>query len=202
VGLVRIEDFEVPQEADTFHVDVLDAVGGLAQPLNLSLVAAAARCLDPGETYVEVGSFKGASLIAASRAWEGDVVSIDNFSMGEGSRELLQSNLERFGGHAEIIEGDAFELIRGGALAGRKVGVYYYDAAHGYEAQIEGLRIVEPYLASPALLMVDDSDWERVDSAIADYLKAQPRARELVRIGGKDRGRPEWWEGVSVLAWT
>ena len=50
--------------------------------------------------------------------------------------------------------------------------------------------------------MVDDSDWERVDRAIADYLKAQPRARELVRVDGKDRGHPEWWEGVSVLAWT
>jgi len=199
---VRLDDFVVPQEADAFHVEVLDAVGGLAQPLNLSLVAAAARCLDPGETYVEVGSFKGASLIAASRAWEGDVVSIDNFSMGEGSRELLEENLRRFGGHSEIIEGDAFELIRGGALAGRKVGVYYYDAAHDYEAQLEALRIIEPYLASPALVMVDDSDWERVDRAIADYLAQQPRVRELVRIEGNDRGHPEWWEGVSVLAWT
>jgi protein O-GlcNAc transferase len=202
VGIVKLDDFEVPREAEPFHAEVLAAVGGLAQPNNLALVAAAARCLDPGETYVEVGSFKGASLIAASRAWAGDVVSIDDFSLGEGSRELLQSNLDRFGGHAEIIEGDAFELIRGGALAGRKVGVYYYDAAHDYEAQVEGLRIVEPYLASPALLIVDDSDWERVDRAIADYLATQPRARELVRIEGKDRGHPEWWEGVSVLAWT
>jgi len=199
---VRLDDFAVPESADAFSVELLDAVGGLAQPNNLALVAAAARCLDPGETYVEVGSFKGASLIAASRAWDGDVVSIDDFSMGEGSRELLEENLRRFGGHAEIIAGDAFELIRGGALAGRKVGVYYYDAAHDYEAQLEALRIIEPYLASPALVMVDDSDWERVDRAIADYLKAQPRARELVRVDGKDRGHPEWWEGVSVLAWT
>ena len=199
---MRLDDFAVPESADAFSVELLDAVGGLAQPNNLALVAAAARCLDPGETYVEVGSFKGASLIAASRAWDGDVVSIDDFSMGEGSRELLEENLRRFGGHAEIIAGDAFELIRGGALAGRKVGVYYYDAAHDYEAQLEALRIIEPYLASPALVMVDDSDWERVDRAIADYLKAQPRARELVRVDGKDRGHPEWWEGVSVLAWT
>jgi protein O-GlcNAc transferase len=199
---VRLDEFEVPRDADPFYAELLEAVGGLAQPNNLALVAAAARCLDPGETYVEVGSFKGASLIAASRAWRGDVVAIDNFSMSEGSRELLEENLRRFGGHAEIVEGDAFELIRAGALAGRKVGVYYYDAAHDYEAQFEALRIIEPYLTSPALVIVDDSDWERVDRAIADYLKLQPRARELVRIAGKDRGRPEWWEGVSVLAWS
>jgi protein O-GlcNAc transferase len=202
LGLVRLDDFVVPEAAEPFYAELLDAVGGLAKPNNLALVAAAARCLDPGETYVEVGSFKGASLIAASRAWPADVVAIDDFSFGEGSRELLEANLHRYGGHAEIIEGDAFELIRSGALAGRRVGVYYYDAAHEYEAQLEALRIIEPYLTSPALLIVDDSDWERVDRAIADYLKLQPRARELVRIAGKDRGRPEWWEGASVLAWS
>ena len=122
--------------------------------------------------------------------------------MGEGSRERLEQNLARFGGHAEILEGDAFELLRGGALEGRRVGVYYYDAAHDYESQLEGLRLIEPYLAERALLIVDDSDWERVDRAIADYLAEQPRARELARLGGKDRGHPEWWEGVSIIAWS
>jgi predicted O-methyltransferase YrrM len=200
--VVRVEDFAVPREAYPFHAEVLEAVGGLAQPLNLALVAAAAACLEPGESYVEVGSFKGASLIAASRAWDGDVVAIDDFSMGEGSRELLERNLEQFGGHAEILEGDAFELLRGGALAGRRVGVYYYDAAHDYESQVEGLRLIEPYLAERALLIVDDSDWERVERAIADYVAAQPRVRELVRIEGKERGHPEWWEGVTILAWS
>jgi predicted O-methyltransferase YrrM len=198
---MRIDDFEVPQDADPFYAEVLDGVGGLAKPNNLALVAAAASRLEPGESYVEVGSFKGASLIAASRAWDGDVIAIDDFSMGEGSRERLEKNLERFGGHAEILEGDAFELLRSGALAGRRVGVYYYDAAHDYESQLEGLRLIEPYLADEALLIVDDSDWERVERAIADYLAEQPRASVLARIGGKDEGHPEWWEGVTVLAW-
>src|SRR2546428_891484 len=99
--------------------------------------------------------------------------------MGEGSREQLERNLQRFGGHATILERDAFELLRNGALEGRRVGVYYYDAAHDYESQLEGLRLVEPYLADRALLIVDDSDWERVQRAIADYLAEQPRAREL-----------------------
>ena len=198
---MRVEDFEVPQEADPFYPEMLDEVGGLAKPNNLALVAAAASRLEPGESYVEIGSFKGASLIAASRAWDGDVVAIDDFSMGEGSRERLEQNLARFGGHAEILEGDAFELLRGGALEGRRVGVYYYDAAHDYESQLEGLRLIEPYLAERALLIVDDSDWERVDRALTDYLAKQPRARRLLAIDGKDRGQPWWWEGMQVLVW-
>jgi len=129
-----------------------------------------------------------------------DFVGIDDFSMGEGSRELLDENLGRYGlaGH-ELLEGDAFELLRGGALAGRRVGVYYYDAAHDYESQLEGLRLAEPHLVPGALMIVDDTDWERVDRALRDYLAGQPRARLLVQVNGKDRGQAWWWEGMQVL---
>ncbi len=123
-------------------------------------------------------------------------------SLPAASREQLGANLARFGAEdATILEGDAFELLQGGALAGRRVGVYYYDGAHAYEAQLDGLRLVEPHLADGALLVVDDADWEDVARATADYLAAQPRARLLLEIPGESRGHPQWWEGVRVLAW-
>src|SRR5439155_7982058 len=133
---------------------------GVAKPNNLALIAAATSALDDGESYVEAGSYEGASLIAASHGKRGDFVGIDDFSMGEGGRELLAANLEVFGcTHAKVVEGDVFEILRSGALDGRKVGVYYYDAGHGFEQQLEGLRLIEPYLADEALLIVDDTDW-------------------------------------------
>ena len=36
-------------------------------------------------------------------------------------------------------------------------------------------------------------------STVDDYLADQPRATELLGIDGKDRGHPEWWEGMRVL---
>jgi len=111
-------------------------------------------------------------------------------------------NLRRHGlsGHA-ILEGDAFELLRRGALGGRRVGVYYYDAAHDYRSQLDALRLVEPHLVEGALLIVDDTDWKQVRRAVRDYRRSQPRARLLVELAGKDRGQPWWWEGVQVLRW-
>jgi protein O-GlcNAc transferase len=79
--------------------------------------------------------------------------------------------------------------------------VYYYDAAHDYRSQVRGLRMIEPYLADEALLIVDDTDWDQVARAVRDYLAAQPRAKLLVTLGGKDRGQPWWWEGVQILRW-
>jgi hypothetical protein len=34
-----------------------------------------------------------------------------------------------------------------------------------------------------------------------DYLAEQPRASRVLTIDGKDRGFPQWWEGMQVLRW-
>ena len=190
-----------PRERRFAHV--LEAVPGLACENNLALLNLASSLLEEGESYVEVGTYRGTSLIAAMLGNEGDFVAVDDFSFRDGSREQLEANLDRFGlaGRATVLEGNAFELLRDGALGDRRVGVYYYDAAHSYEAQLDGLRLVEPHLAGRALVIVDDTDWEQVGRATRDYLAEQPRARLLVEVGGKERGLPHWWEGMQVLAW-
>jgi predicted O-methyltransferase YrrM len=200
----RFDDFprsEAPR--DLRFAEILDAVPGLARANNLALLNAAASCLEAREAYVEVGTYRGTSLIAAMADNDAEFVAIDDWSLGDGSREQLDRNLDRFGfaGRPEIIEGDAFETLRSGRLAGRAVGVYYYDNGHEYEQQLEGLRLIEPYLVTPALVIVDDTDWERVERAVEDYLAQQPRAIEILRIDGKDRGSPHWWEGMRVLRW-
>jgi predicted O-methyltransferase YrrM len=193
---------ELPR--DVRFAEILEAVSGLARANNLALLNVAARCLDPGESYVEVGTYHGTSLIAALLENDGDYVALDNWSLGDGSREQLERNLTRFGlaGRPTLIEGDAFEMLRSGALDGRRVGVYYYDNGHEYEQQLDGMRLIEPHLVDDALVIVDDTDWERVEHAVDDYLEQQPQATEVLRIDGKDRGHPEWWEGMRVLRWA
>lgn len=191
------------QPRDPRYGELLEEVPGLARPNNLALIGLAASHLGPGESYVEVGTLRGTSLIAALLGGEGDFVAIDSFQMSGGSRPQVEENLARYGfaGRATVVEGDAFELLRGGALQGRRVGVYYYDASHSYEAQLDALRLAEPHLADEALLIVDDSDWDQVARATRDYLAGQPKARLLFDLGGKKHGHPEWWDGVHVLAW-
>ena len=178
---------------------ILDDVPGLAKANNLALLNVAARCVPEGEHYAEVGTYRGTSLIAAQQDNAGSFVALDNWSMGDGNPDQLRTNLARYGLDATVLDGDAFETLRRGIPS--PVGVYYYDNGHEYEQQLDGMRLVEPYLASPALVIVDDTDWERVERAVDDYLAGQPRAQELFRVDGKDRGQPEWWEGMRVLRW-
>ncbi len=87
---------------------ILEDVEGLAQPNNLALLNVAARCLAPGEHYVEIGTYHGTSLISAMQGNDGQFVAIDNWSLGDGSNQQLVSNLDRYGLHATIVDGDAF----------------------------------------------------------------------------------------------
>ena len=106
---------------DRRFAPILADVGGLARENNLALLNLAASLLGDGESYVEVGSFKGLSLIAAMLGNAGDFVGIDNFSLDDGNRALLEANLRRYGlaGHT-ILEGDAFALLR--ARRARRTG--------------------------------------------------------------------------------
>jgi protein O-GlcNAc transferase len=206
------EDFprsEIPRERR--FDDVIDGIPNLATENVLALLNFAASLLGPGESYVEVGSFYGASLIGAMRGNTGDFVAIDRFSfdvsevrgrpLPKASRAGLEESLARFGAdRATIFEGDAFEVIEGGALGDRRVGVYYWDGPHDYDGQLRGMRAIEPWLAPEALIVVDDYDWEAVAQATHDYVSTEPRSELLVEIGGEAADQVWWWDGVAVVA--
>lgn len=182
---------------------IVNEVENLAKENNLALLNLAASCLGEGEAYVEVGVFHGASLVAAMLGNEHRrFVGIDSFEFRDATLDEVERNLSAFGPpRPDLLVGDVFELVPAGALNGVRSGVWYYDALHTYEAQLEGLRIAEEWLAPGALLIVDDTDWEQVERAMDDYLAEQPRARRILTIDGKNRGSPQWWEGMQVLVW-
>ena len=188
---------------DRRFAPIAEEVENLARENNLALLNLAARCLGAGEAYVEVGVFHGASLIAAMLGNEGKrFVGTDSFEVRDASLEKVEANLARYGLELpEIVVGDAFDLVPAGALEDVVIGVWYYDASHSYEAQLEGLRIAERHLAPGALVIVDDTDWDDVDRAMDDYVASQTRARRVLTIDGKSRGAPQWWEGMQVLVW-
>ena len=178
-------------------------VESLAKENNLALLNLAASCLDEGEAYVEVGVFHGASLAAAMLGNEDRrFVGIDSFEFRDATLDAVERNLAAFRlPRPELHVGDVFELVPGGALDDVRAGVWYYDAVHTYDAQLDGLRVAEPMLAPGALVIVDDTDWMEVERALDDYLSEQPRVRRILTIDGKDRGFPQWWEGMQVLVW-
>ncbi len=199
------EDFPHSEHPrDRRFAPIVERVENLAKENNLALLNLAAACLESDEAYVEVGVFHGASLVAAMLGNENRrFVGIDSFDFRDATVEKVEQNLSHFGlARPELLVGEVFELVPAGALGDTRVGVWYYDALHTYEAQLTGLQLAEPWLAPGALLIVDDTDWEQVERAMDAYLAEQPRARRILSVDGKDRGLPQWWEGMQVLVWN
>jgi predicted O-methyltransferase YrrM len=193
--------------------DIIATVPNLSTENNLALLNLAASFLEPAESYVEVGSFLGASLIGAMRGNEDkDFVAIDRFEstaqpFGNGgsqvNRKAFDGNLERFGATgATVIEGDAFEVLESRQLERLKVGVFFWDADHTHEGQLRGLRDIEPRLAPGAVVIVDNADNRDVIAGIDEWLLEQPRASLALELAGHTRGQPWWHDGIQVLRWV
>jgi predicted O-methyltransferase YrrM len=191
---------EVPR--DRSLRPVLDTVDGLSEENNLALIALAARHLEPGECYVEAGTYRGRSLIAAALSTAAECIGIDNFSFDDSDPAALHANLERFGvaGHARMLDGDAAAVLGTADLP--PAGVFFYDADHSTEATRAAFEAVIPHLAPRALIVADNADWPKVRAAIDGFVAAHAEAELRLRIAGRESGQPWWWDGVDLIGWT
>jgi len=195
-------DFPHSQRPDGRRFDdIVAAVPNYSTENVLALLNLAARVLPPSESYVEVGSYAGASLIGAMRGNdERDFVAIDRFDWL--ARERFEANLASFGATgATIMQGDAFEVLESDALDDRSVGVLFWDADHSHAGQLRGLRGVERHLAPGALVICDNADGAGVSAAIGDWLRERARTRLVLDLGGHTRGQPWWHDGIRAVAW-
>jgi protein O-GlcNAc transferase len=199
-GFVDFPRSEVPR--DRSLRPVLDTVDGLSEENNLALIALAARHLEPGEGYVEAGTYRGRSLIAAALAGDAECIGIDNFSFDDSDPGALHANLERFGvaDRARVLDGDTVSVLERTELP--PVGVFFYDADHSTEATRAAFEAVIPHLADRALIVADNADWDAVRAAIDGFVDAHPEATIALRIAGRDGAQPWWWDGVDLIGWS
>jgi predicted O-methyltransferase YrrM len=158
-------DLRADHPVDRRFAAVLADVPGMATENKLALLNLAAAHLEPGEAYLEVGSFKGLSLIGAMLGNPGRrFYAIENFlefNPDGTARAELEANLARWAGsgRARVLEGDCFDLLRTGAGLEEPVGVYFYDGAHGRLPHYLALGVAERWLADRALVVIDDASW-------------------------------------------
>jgi len=200
-------DLRADHPVDRRFRDVVADVPGMATENKLAMLNLAAAHLGPGEAYLEVGSFKGLSLIGAMLGNQGRrFYAIENFLEfnldAEATRSELLANLARWVGpqQARLLEGDCFDLLRrrGGPL--EPVGAYFYDGAHGRLPHYLALGLAEPWLATRALVVIDDASWPMVRRATDRYLAAHPGYRLLFDLPAEREEDPRWWNGVRVYA--
>jgi predicted O-methyltransferase YrrM len=200
-------DLRADHPVDRRFRELVADVPGMATEHKLTLLNLAAAHLEPGEAYLEVGTFKGLSLIGAMLGNEGRrFYAIENFLefnlAGRRARDELEENLARWvgPGRARLLEGDCFDLLRTGVALEEPVGVYFYDGAHGRLPHYLALGVAERWLADRALVVIDDASWPIVSQPTDRYLAAHPGYRLLFDLAAEREEDPRWWNGVRVYA--
>lgn len=181
-------------------------VAGFTGPNELAVLNLAAAAMPHDEAYLEVGTFKGRSLVAAVQGNEDKTfVAMENFlefgMAGQEARAELEANLARFGGSAAIrlLEGDAFALMARPGVIDRPVGVYFYDGEHTLLSQYLALAVVEPLLADEALVLVDDASWPVVQRAHRIFLRRHPGWTVAATWDAQHADDPRWSNGLHAL---
>lgn len=155
-------------------------------------------CSFNGCKYLEVGTFQGASLLAASYRNPGEFHGIDDFSQFDNVRNNLDVNLQKFQSETNISfhEGDCW-AVDPSAYTG--VNVYLYDGDHSLSSQTKGVTHFFPAMADEFVLLVDDYSWKDstagAAAGLAD-LDITVKLRVEVHDDCNERG---WWNGLLAL---
>jgi hypothetical protein len=194
-----------------FHTKVLSRakelqpltnIWGTNSPLIQHTINLAVSCLKgTDEAYFEIGLLYGSSLDAASRGND-DVHKFACDIQVQGEVGRLIDTIPNLKFHL----GDYTELDLEKFLGGRKIGTYYYDGDHSYEATIDAFERIVPYLADEAIIICDDLNYNRVANAWRIWHRDHSYQFQVLhefwtpdQFIGLTRGYPQdWWDSFGI----
>ena len=192
------------------YADVLKTVQGMTTPSTMHLLNLAAQHLGPNECYLEVGTWRGATLIGALLGNDAYGVAIDDDSMNDhdgderSSRDVWYDNVFKFdiGVRAEYVNGSVPNVWNEIGLRSN-IGVYLFDGDKSTEeAAYAGLVGVIPFLADEALIFVDDANEITIRMAAHQLERAHPNnIVKILDIPTPGNCWPCFWNGIMALAW-
>lgn len=186
-------------------------ISGISELLNIPrmstyaigcLINKAVGEMPSNQCYVNVGVWHGFSfLIGMASHPIHRCIGIDNFSEFGGPRlEFRKRYLDARSDNHHFFEMDYKQYFNALHNPEDKIGVYFYDGAHDYDNQLEGLRIAEPFLADDALIFVDDTNWPDPYKATMDFIAESPNEWEIILdVKTSCNGHPTWWNGLLVI---
>jgi Methyltransferase domain len=162
------------------------------------------------DTYLEVGSYLGATVCAAMKDNPLTVFAVDNWRQqiqpqnGEklppNNIETFIENIKKYKGNSviNIIDQDFLSVDVSGFL--NTVKLFFYDGPHDATSTQRAVEHYWPSLANEAILVFDDANWQGVvDGARAGINACNGFVTyEKLMLNSEENAR-EWWNGLYIL---
>lgn len=157
-----------------------------------------------GGPYLEIGTYRGVSLLAAAWRNSGTLcMSVDDFSQFDRDHlnyEITKQRIES----ASLSENGTMVLHRNDfrrffqTWDHSNFRVYFYDGPHTYDDQLAGLELVLPILHPDAYIIVDDTNWQEVREANTVF-RCRHGWEVVFERRTKANGSADWWNGIEVM---
>ncbi len=161
-------------------------------------------CSLPKTVYLEIGTWKGSTLISALYKNENsvvDAVAIDNWSEFDDPREELYQNIKAFlpKGLLRAFDSDSFSLpVK--QVFDKKVNIYFYDGHHSANNHEKAFTYYDSILDDVFIAIIDD--WNGSDTqkgTFAAFHKLNYAILYEKEIFTQENGdRYGWWNGIYV----
>lgn len=152
------------------------------------------------EVFVNVGVWRGFTFLSGLIGNERKrCVGIDNFSEFGGPKEEFLERFNRYKGANHSFHAMDYVTYFAKVHQG-PIGYYLYDGHHGYDSQLQGLQVAEPFFSRNCIVMVDDTNWDEPRRATMDFIAQSPHRYKILLDATTSCNRhPTLWNGVIVF---
>jgi protein O-GlcNAc transferase len=188
--------------ADRSLSHILDEIPGMATENKLRLLNCAVASLDAGEVYVEVGCYKGASLVGAATANpHARIFACDNFSQFDGAAGALRRILDAHTAPGQVTfhDMDFRDFLAAAPWRPARIGAYFYDGGHSFHDQYDGVALAIEHLADDAVVIVDDTNKRAARSANNLVARALANFKLILDLRTPRNHSRTWWNGIQVF---
>jgi len=155
------------------------------------------------DIYVNIGVWKGFSLIAGMINTECIVHGVDNFAEFGGPKEEFLKNFEKIKNpNNHFFSNCDYKFFLNNFEKQKKpINFYFYDGEHSYENQFENLIIAKEFFIKGTIVLVDDINFKDVEMGTKDFINKYPGQYEILKEikTANDNCHPSYWNGVIVF---
>jgi len=154
----------------------------------------------PDTCFVNIGVWNGFTLLCGMAGNpDKQCIGVDNFSeFGDPKEEFIRRFNEMKSDNHRFYEMDYREYFV--KIHAGEIGHYIYDGHHGYENQMKGLKLAEPFFANNSVILVDDTNGGDPREATLDFIShSKNKYKILLDVKTRANKHPTFWNGLIIF---
>ena len=158
--------------------------------------------LSKNQVYLNIGCWKGFSLVAGMINTECKVIGVDNFSQFTGPKNDFLKNFENSKKKNHFFfEQDYEKYFASLDYTKDKFDFYFYDGEHSYDNQFKNLKIADKFLNIGSIVLIDDINFEEVYEGTVDFINKTKSNFKIIKEikTANNHCHPSFWNGIMIL---